>query len=118
MSSSWFGLARRGAAYEIGRRLWRWFTAFEIISWFIRRVLPTLLILTALGTAIWFAVRTAAWWMPRLLALAVIAAALTVAVWLARRYRWELRASLPRTALAAGVVALTGVLGTAIWWLR
>jgi hypothetical protein len=115
---SWFRLARRGAAYEFGRRLWRWFTAFEIISWFIRRVLPTLLILTALAVAGWFAVRTAAWWMPRILALAAIAGGLAVLIRLAYRYRWELRASLPRTAVAATVVALAGVLATTIWWLR
>ncbi|GAA3962864.1 hypothetical protein [Actinoplanes auranticolor] len=115
---SWFRLARRGAAYEFGRRLWRWFTAFEIIAWFVRTVLPTLLILTALAVASWVAIRTSFWWLPRLTALAVIAGTLTVAVWLARRYRWELRAGLPRTAVATGVVALAGVLGAAIWWLR
>ena len=32
--SSWFGLARRGAAYQFGRRFWRWFTAYEITRWF------------------------------------------------------------------------------------
>ncbi|BCJ53064.1 hypothetical protein Asp14428_45390 [Actinoplanes sp. NBRC 14428] len=115
---SWFRLARRGAAYEFGRRLWAWFLAFEIIKFVVRRVLPVVLILTVLAVSVWFAVRTAGWWLPRLLALAVIAATLTVAVWLARRYRWELRAGLPRTAVAAGVVALAGLLGAAIWWLR
>jgi hypothetical protein len=118
MPSSWFGLARRGAAYEFGRRLWRWFLAFEIIGWFVRRVLPVLLIVVALGVAVWFAVRTAAWWMPRILALAALAGGLTVCIRLAYRYRWELRASLPRTAVAASVVALAGAVGTAIWWLR
>jgi hypothetical protein len=115
---SWFRLARRGAAYEFGRRLWRWFMAFEIIRWFMRRVLPTVLILAALGVAVWVAARTAAWWMPRILALAAIAGGLTVVIRLARRYRWELRAGLPRTAVAAGLVALAGVLGAAIWGLR
>ncbi|MET8153691.1 hypothetical protein ACIBSW_27555 [Actinoplanes sp. NPDC049668] len=47
-----FRLARRGAAYEFGRRFWRWFTTFEIIRWAIRRVLPTLLILAVLGAAV------------------------------------------------------------------
>ena len=115
---SWFRLARRGAAYEFGRRLWGWFLAVEIISLFVRRVLPFVLILATLPVAVWVALRTAGWWLPRLPALAVIAAVLTAAVWLARHYRWELRASMPRTVLAAGVVALAGVLGTAIWWLR
>ena len=115
---SWFQLVRRGAAYELGRRLWRWFAAFEIIRWFLRRVLPTLLILTALGIAFWAAVRTAGWWLPRLTALAVIAATLTAALWLARRYRWELRAGLPRIAVAALVVGLAGFLGAAVYWLR
>lgn len=115
---SWFRLARHGAAYEFGRRLWGWFAAFEIIRWFVRRVLPVLLILTALGVAVWAAIRTAGWWLPRLTGLAVIGTILLVTVWLARRYRWELRAGLPRLAVAAVVVALAGVLGTAIWWLR
>jgi len=115
---SWFRLARRGAAYEFGRRLWGWFLAFEIISFIVRRVLPVVLILTALAVAVWVALRTAGWWLPRLTALAVLAVALTGAVWLARRYRWELRASLPRTALAAGVVALAGILSAAIYALR
>jgi len=118
MPSSWFGLARRGAAYEFGRRLWRWFLAVEIIGWLVRRVLPVLLILAALGAAVWVAVRTAAWWMPRILALVAIAGGLIVVIRLAYRYRWELRASLPRTAVAAGVVALAGVFSAAIWWLR
>ncbi|WP_436528596.1 hypothetical protein [Actinoplanes sp. HUAS TT8] len=115
---SWFRLARRGAAYEFGRRLWRWFAAFEIIRWTATRILPTLLILTTVAVAAWFAVRTAAWWLPRLTLLATLAVVLTGAVWLARRYRWELRASLPRTAVAAGVLALAGVLGTLVYWLR
>ena len=115
---SWFRLARRGAAYEFGRRLWRWFAAAELIGWFARRVLPTLLILAAVGIAVWFAVRTSGWWLPRLAGLAVIAAALTVAVWLARRYRWELRAGLPRLAVASLVVGLAGSLGAAVYWLR
>ena len=115
---SWFRLARRGAAYEFGRRLWRWFAAFEAIGWFARWILPTLLILTALAVAVWAAVRTAGWWLPRLTGLAVIGAVLVLAVWLARRYRWELRASMPRTALAAGVVALVGILGAVIYALR
>jgi hypothetical protein len=116
--SSWFGLARRGAANEFGQRLWRWFLAVEIISWLIRRFLPTLLILAALGVAVWFAVRTAAWRMPRILALAAITGALTVLIRLAYRYRWELRASLPRAAVAASVVALAGVLSAAVYLLR
>ena len=115
---SWFRLARRGAAYEFGRRLWGCFLAIEIISYLIRRVLPVVLVLAALGAAVWVALRTAGWWLPRLTALAVIAVALTGTVWLARRYRWELRAGLPATAVAAGVVALAGLLGTAVWWLR
>jgi hypothetical protein len=114
----WFRLARRGAAYEFGRRLWRWFAAFEVLRWLARRVLPTLLILAALAVAAWLAVRTAAWWLPRLTALAVIAGTLTAAVWLARRYRWELRAGLPRAAVAALAVVLAGVLGTAVYHLR
>jgi hypothetical protein len=115
---SWFRLARRGAAYEFGRRMWRWFAAYELARWAARRILPTLLILAALAVAVWFAVRTAAWWLPRLTALAVIAATLAAAVWLARRYRWELRAGLPRTAVAAIAVLLAGVLGTAVYHLR
>jgi hypothetical protein len=118
MSSSWFGLARRGAAYEFGRRLWRWFLAFEIIGWFVRRILPVLLIAAALGMAVWVAVRTSFWWLPRLTLLVILAGVLTVAVWLARRYRWELRAAAPRLAVAAMVVGLAGVVGAAIWWLR
>ena len=114
---SWFRTARRGAAYEFGRRLWRWFAAAELIGWIARRVLPTLLILAAPTAAVWLAVRTSGWWLPRLTGLAVITAALTVAVWLVRRYRWELRAGLPRTAVAGAVVVLAGVLGTAIYWL-
>ena len=109
---------RRGAAYEIGRRLWRWFAAFEIIRWFFRYLLPTLSIIAVLTVAVWYAVRSAGWWLPRLTGLAVIAVTLTAAVWLARRYRWEIRAGLPRTVVAAGVVALAGALGTAVWWLR
>ncbi|GID94556.1 hypothetical protein ACFQFC_35130 [Amorphoplanes digitatis] len=116
--SSWFGLARRGAAYELGRRLWVWFLAFEIIRIVVRRVLPAALIAAALGMTVWAAIRTAGWWLPRLTALAVVALTLTATVWLARRYRWELRAGLPRTAVAALVVALAGVLGTALYHLR
>jgi hypothetical protein len=115
---SWFRLAHRGAAYEFGRRLWRWFAAVEVIRWFLRRVLPTLTVLTVLAVAVWFAVRTSAWWWPRLTALAAFAAILTAALWLAHRYRWEIRAGLPRTAIAAAVVALAGLLGTAVYWLR
>ncbi|MCO8274778.1 hypothetical protein M1L60_29700 [Actinoplanes sp. TRM 88003] len=115
---SWFRDVRRGAAYELGRRLWRWFAALEIIGWFVRRVLPILLIMASLGLAVWLAVRTAAWWMPRILALAAIAGSLTVLTRLAYRYRWEIRAGLPRPAVATVVVALAGVLGTAVWWLR
>ncbi|MEV7624264.1 hypothetical protein [Actinoplanes sp. NPDC089786] len=118
MSSSWFGFASRSAARELGRRLWRWFLAFEIIRWFARTVLPVLLILTALGAAVWVAVRTAGWWLPRLTGLAIIGVILVAAGWLARRYRWELRAGLPRTAVAVGVLALAGVLGTLVYWLR
>ncbi|GAA4719084.1 hypothetical protein [Phytohabitans rumicis] len=114
----WFRLARRGAAYEFGRRLWAWFAAYELIRWLIRRVLPTLLILAALAVAGWVAVRTAAWWLPRLTMLAVLAGTLAAAVWLARRYRWELSAGLPRAAVAGLVVALAGVLGTAVYHLR
>ena len=116
--SSWFGRARRGAAYEFGRRLWRWFLTIEIIRWFVRRVLPTLLILAALGVAVWVAVRTAAWWMPRILALAAIAGSLVVLTRLAYRYRWELRAGLPRLAVASLVVGLGGMLGAAVYWIR
>ena len=115
---SWFRLARRGAAYEFGRRLWAWFLAAEIISYTVRRVLPVVVILTALVLAVWLTVRTAGWWLPRLTALAFIAAVLTAAVWLARRYRWELRSGLPRTAVAVLLLGLAGVLGTAVWWLR
>jgi hypothetical protein len=109
---------RRGAAYEIGRRLWRWFAAFEIIRWLVRSVLPTLLIIASIGVAVWFAIRSAGWWLPRLAGFAVIALTLTAAVWLARRYRWEIRGGLPRTAVAAAVVALSTVLSAAVWWLR
>ncbi|MEU8609365.1 hypothetical protein AB0C29_15315 [Actinoplanes sp. NPDC048791] len=115
---SFYRSVRRGAAYEIGRRLWLWFLTLEIIRFVIRQVLPIAVILTAFGIAVWFAVRSAAWWLPRLTALAALAAVLTTAVWLARRYRWELRAGLPRTVLAAGVIGLAGVLSAAIWWLR
>ncbi|MDQ7906867.1 hypothetical protein RB614_20335 [Phytohabitans sp. ZYX-F-186] len=116
--ASWFRLARRGAANEFGRRLWRWFAAFELIRWLARRVLPTLLILVALAVAVWLAVRAAGWWLPRLTALAAIAGTLAAAVWLARRYRWELRAGLPRTAVAALALVVAGVLGTAVYHLR
>ena len=118
MPSSWFGLARRGAAHEFGRRLWRWFLAIEIIGWFVRRILPVLLIVAALAVAVWLAVRTSFWWLPRLTLLAVLAVVLTVAIWLARRYRWELRASMPRLAVAAAVAGLAGAVGGTIWWLR
>lgn len=115
---SWFRLAWRGAATEFGRRLWAWFAAVEIIRWFTRRILPVLLILATIAVAVWLAVRTAGWWLPRLALLAALAATLTGAVWLARRYRWELRAGLPRTAVAAAVIGLAGGLGTFIYWLR
>jgi hypothetical protein len=115
---SWFRHARRGAAYEFGRRLWRWFLAFEIIGWFVRRVLPVMLIVGALALAVWVAVRTSFWWLPRLTLLAVLAVVLTAVVWLARRYRWELRAAMPRLAVAAAVAGLAGAVGSAIWWLR
>ncbi|WP_245923419.1 hypothetical protein [Paractinoplanes atraurantiacus] len=110
--------ARRGAAYEFGRRFMGWFLAAEIIRWFTRRALPVLLIIVSLAVAVWFAVRTAAWWMPRILALAAIAGGLAVLIRLAYRYRWELRASLPWTAVAAAVVAMAGLLSAAVWWLR
>lgn len=115
---SWFRLARRGAAYEFGRRLWRWFAAFEIIRWTTARVLPILAILTAVAAAVWVAARTAVWWLPRLTLLATLAVVLSAAVWLAGRYRWELRASLPRTFAAASMLALAGVLGSIVYWLR
>ncbi|MEV6305871.1 hypothetical protein AB0M02_41095 [Actinoplanes sp. NPDC051861] len=116
---SWFHHARRGAAFEFGRRMWAWFAAAEIIRWFTRTILPIVLILAAVVLAVVFAVRTAVWWLPRLTLLAILATTLTGAVWLTHRYRWELRASLPRTAVAAGVLALASVLGTVVvWWLR
>jgi hypothetical protein len=115
---SWFRHARRGAAHEFGRRLWRWFAAFEIIRWLCRRVLPIVLILAVLGVAAWFAVRTAVWWLPRLTLLATLAAILTGAVLLAHRYRWELRAGLPRTAVAVLLIGLAGVLAAAVYHLR
>jgi hypothetical protein len=115
---TWFRHARRGAAYEFGRRLWAWFAAFEAIRWFTARVLPVLLILAAIAVAVWFAVRTAVWWLPRLTLLAALSVSLAGAAWLAHRYRWELRASLPRTAVAAAVLALAGALGTLVYWLR
>jgi len=115
---SWFRLARRGAAYELGRRLWAWFLAIEIIKFAVRRVLPVVLILAALAAAVGLGIRTSAWWLPRLTALAVIAATLTVAVWLARRYRWELRAGLPCIAVAVVVLGVVGVLTGFLYWLR
>lgn len=115
---SFYRSVRRGAAYEIGRRLWGWFLALEIIRFVILRVLPIAVILAALGVAVWLGVRSAGWWLPRLTALAVIAAALAAAVWLYRRYRWEIRAGLPRTALAVIVLGVAGLAGAAVWWLR
>jgi hypothetical protein len=115
---SFYRSVRRGAAYEIGRRLWGWFLALEIIKFVVRRVLPIAIILAAVGVTVWLGVRTSAWWLPRILALAAIAGGLTVAIRLAYRYRWEIRSGLPRTAVAAGVMALAGVLSAALWWLR
>ncbi|OJF10055.1 hypothetical protein [Couchioplanes caeruleus] len=115
---SWFRHARRGAAHEFGRRLWRWFAAFEIIRWSLRRALPVLLFLVLLTAAVWFAVRTAGWWLPRLAAVAALAATLVLVTGLAHRYRWELRAGLPRLAtLAAILIAFAGVLGTVVYCL-
>ncbi|MFI7547262.1 hypothetical protein [Actinoplanes sp. NPDC049599] len=111
---SFYRSVRRGAAFETGRRLWVWFLAFEII----RRVLPFVVILAALGVSVWFAIRSAGWWLPRLAGLATVAVLLGVAVWLYRRYRWEIRAGLPRTALAAIVLGMAGLAGAAVWWLR
>jgi hypothetical protein len=115
---SWIRLVRRGAAYETGRRLWAWVAAFEAARWTARKILPTALILLTLAVAAGYAARTAAWWLPRLTALAVIAATLSIATWLARRYRWEIRAAVPRTALAAALLALAGILSAAIYTLR
>ncbi|MET8153690.1 hypothetical protein ACIBSW_27560 [Actinoplanes sp. NPDC049668] len=55
--------------------------------------------------------------MPRIPALAAIAGALFVLTRLAYRYRWELRAGMPRLA-ASVVVGLAGFLGAAVYWLR
>jgi phosphoglycerol transferase MdoB-like AlkP superfamily enzyme len=115
---SFYRSVRRGAAYEIGRRLWGWFLALEIIRFVVRRVLPIAIILTALGISVWFGIRSAGWWLPRLTSLAAIAILLGAATWLYRRYRWEIRSGLPRTAVAAMVLGLAGAVGAAVYWLR
>ena len=115
---SFYRSVRRGAAYEIGRRLWAWFLAYEIISIVVRRVLPVVLIVAALGVSVWLAVWSAGWWLPRLTALAVAAGLLGAVVWLYRRYRWEIRAGLSRAALARIVLGLAGVSGAIVYWLR
>ncbi|MDG4790011.1 hypothetical protein O7626_29505 [Micromonospora sp. WMMD1102] len=112
---SWFRTARRGAADEFGRRFWRWFLAAAII----RRTLPTLLILVAVAAAVAVAARSAVWWLPRLTGLAVTAAVLGLIVWLWRRWRWQMHAGQHRAAaVATACLAVIGVLGTALYWLR
>lgn len=114
---SWFQTARRGAANEFGRRMWRWFAVFEAVRWFARRVLPTLVILAALGMAVWTAVRWSLWWVPRLLVLSAVSAALGLALWVWRRWRWTIRASHYRPVVVA-VVTLVAITGGAVYWLH
>lgn len=115
---SWLGRARQGAANEFGRRMWRWFAAVEVARWFARRVLPTLLILTAAGLAVWMAARWSAWWLPRLAVLAASAAGLGVALWLWQRWRWAVRMGMVRPALAAAALVVAAGAGGALYWLR
>lgn len=111
---SWFGTARKGAANEFGRRMWRWFAAFEVV----RKVGPVLLLLAVLGMAVWTALRWSAWWLPRLGMLATVAAALGLALWVWQKWRWSVRMGFHRPALAlASLVVIAGA-GGAVYWLR
>ena len=111
---SWLGTARKGAANEFGRRMWRWFAAFEIT----RKVAPVVLLLAVLAASVWMALRWSAWWIPRLGMLVTMAAVLGVALWLWQRWRWSVRMGFHRPALAlAGLVVLAGA-GGAFYWLR
>ncbi|WP_281901940.1 hypothetical protein [Micromonospora humidisoli] len=111
---SWFGSARRSAAHEFGRRMWRWFAAFEIV----RRVAPTVLLLVAAGMAVWLAVRWSAWWLPRLALIAALSAGLGVAVWVWRRWRWSVQMGIHRPVLGVAGLVLAAVAGGAVYWLR
>ncbi|RBQ05139.1 hypothetical protein DQE82_26685 [Micromonospora sp. LHW51205] len=98
--------------------MWRWFAVVEGVRWFMRRVLPTLMLVAAAGMALWLALRWSAWWLPRLTALAAAAAGLGVALWLWRRWRWSVRMGLHRPALALGGLVLVALAGGAVYWLR
>lgn len=108
---SWFRTASRGAAYEYGRRMWRWYALAHITRAVARRAGPTLLILITLTLAVWTAIRFAAWWLPRLAALAAASTALGIALWAWRRWRWRIRAGHHRVAALAGACLLAATLG-------
>lgn len=114
---SWFETARTGAAREFGRRHWRVFAAAEVARWVTRRVVPTMLILTAVLMAVGLMLRYSAWILPRLVALAVASAALGVALW---AWQWWRRSYRPgrRAVAAATMLASIGVLGISVYWLR
>lgn len=115
---SWFGTARKGAAREFGRRNWRWFAAAEIGRAVARRVLPNLLILTAVLMAVGLLLRYSAWILPRLTLLAATSAALGVALWVWRRWRWRVRAGQYRPVAVATALVLVATVGASVYLLR
>lgn len=115
MTVSWFETARTGAAREFGRRNWRLFAAVEIGRIVVRKVVPTLVILAALGIAVGLAVRYSAWVVPRLLLLAVTSAAAGLALWAWRRWRWQVRSGRHRMAAGAAVLVLVAVVGASAY---
>ncbi|MDP9799018.1 CHASE2 domain-containing sensor protein [Catenuloplanes nepalensis] len=114
---NWIRQARRGAADEFGRRMWRWFLAAEITK---RLVFPVTMI-ALLTVALWLAVRFSAVWLPRLATLALATAALTAAGWVLyigttihRRRRWR-PAPHPAVPVVLGLLSVgMGIL----YWLR
>ncbi|WP_033339155.1 hypothetical protein [Catenuloplanes japonicus] len=114
---NWIRQARRGAADEFGRRMWRWFLAAAIVR---RAVLP-LLMLAALAIATGIAIRWSVWWLPRLASLALAAATFTAVAWafyigavIHHRLRWR---PAPHTAIPVALALLTAGAG-ALFWLR
>jgi hypothetical protein len=114
ITAMWFEIARQGAAFEAGRRMWRWFAAAAIAGWVVRRVLPTAVLLAALAVSVWLALRWSAAWLPRLAMLAAVSAALGALLW-SRRQWWRVRvgSGAPVVAALAGATVLSALL----WWM-
>jgi hypothetical protein len=115
MIMSWLRTARKAAAKETGRRMWRWFFAVEVLS----TVLPALLIVAGLVVAAGAVATTTRWWMPYLPYIALAGAALVglvVMVWAWRRWGWRSSGRAAAVLTGVTVAVLLGV--PAVAWVH